>query len=56
MEVNLSARFHIGQVRVFVQEEDQGGPLAALEQNRPMPDEMAGRVEEVLGEGRAVGR
>ena len=56
MEVNLLTSFEVGQVWVFVQEENQGGPLAKLEPNCPTPDDVAGRVDEVLGERRAVGR
>ena len=56
MEVNLLARFDVGQVRVFVQEEHQRGPLAQLEPDRPALDELAGRGDEVGGKDRAVGR
>jgi hypothetical protein len=56
VQVNVLARFDVGQMRVFVQEKDQGGPLAKLEAYRPATGEQPGRGDEVGGKGRAVGR
>ncbi len=56
MEVNVLASFDVGHVGLFVQEEDQSSSLAQVEPNRPAADKVAGRVEEVLGKRRAVGR
>ena len=56
VEINLLASLDVGQSRVLMQEEYQGGPLAKLEPDRPAADGLLGQGDEVRGEHGAVGR
>jgi hypothetical protein len=56
VQVNLLAGGDVGQARVVVPEENQGGPLAQLKGHGPAPDDLPGRGDEVRGKRGPVGR